>query len=113
MYFDPHYVQEGTSTRNKLYETYFCSKISSFPFESIDSSFSLAFYLKDLAALEEFYTFMYGLQNEYIDDFFLVFEDREPDYSFLDMCSSTNIISQRNIQAKKAKITQKEGQQEA
>lgn len=58
IYLDPHYVQTAEKNTKEIMQSYFCSSFRICKATSIDPSFGLTYYFRDLDELNGFYQAM-------------------------------------------------------
>lgn len=80
IYLDPHYVQEAQLNIEDIKDTYSCLSFRACRPKSIDPSFGMCYYLKDLEELNIFYREMNGCRSKYENDFFIWMNESTPNY---------------------------------
>ncbi len=80
IYLDPHYVQPAQPTTTSILHSYFCDSFRICKATSIDPSFGLCYYFRDLHELNCFYADMAHCRKRFEGEFFIWASDTTPQY---------------------------------
>lgn len=80
IYLDPHYVQRAQPDLEEIKDTYSCLSFRACKPNSIDPSFGLVYYLRDLEELNSFWSELSGIREERENEFFLWMAEETPQY---------------------------------
>ena len=80
IYLDPHYVQTAQPHTEQIMQSYFCDSFRICKAGSIDPSFGLCYYFRDLGELNRFYLEMGECRKRFEGELFIWASESTPQY---------------------------------